>query len=64
MKRSDRYKSLVGRLCPNCQRPAAYIERIGEGGKESSTTVTRTRGAIPVGRYARRRDIAKVFDRR
>lgn len=33
MKRSDRYKSLVGRLCPNCQRPAAYIETITEGGK-------------------------------
>ena len=33
MKRSDRYKTFTGKLCANCQRPAAYIETITEGGK-------------------------------
>lgn len=26
MKQSDRYKMLVGALCPDCRRPAAYID--------------------------------------
>jgi penicillin-binding protein 1A len=34
MHRSDRYKMLTGKLCANCQRPAAYIETITEGGKK------------------------------
>lgn len=32
-KRSDRYKSLIGKLCPNCQRPAAYIVKEKHEGK-------------------------------
>ncbi len=34
MKRSDRYKTFTGKLCANCQRPAAYIETITEDGKK------------------------------
>lgn len=33
-KRSDRYKTLVGKLCPNCHRPAAYIVKAKHDGKE------------------------------
>jgi len=34
MKQSDRYKILVGSLCPDCRRPAAYIEEdVNESGK-------------------------------
>lgn len=32
-KRSDRYKTLTGKLCPNCQRPAAYIVKEKHEGK-------------------------------
>ena len=34
MKRSDRYKTLTGKLCGNCQRPASYIETISVDGKK------------------------------
>lgn len=34
MERSDRYKTFTGKLCANCQRPAAYIETITEDGKK------------------------------
>ena len=34
MKRSERYKTLTGKLCANCQRPASYIETITEDGKK------------------------------
>ncbi len=34
MERSDRYKTYTGKLCANCQRPAAYIETITEDGKK------------------------------
>ncbi|MCC6840176.1 MAG: transglycosylase domain-containing protein [Flavobacteriales bacterium] len=33
--RSDRYKTLTGKLCPNCQRPAAYIVKEKLQGKSS-----------------------------
>ena len=33
MKRSDRYKTLTGKLCSNCQRPAGYIHTITDEGK-------------------------------
>ncbi|MGB3526732.1 MAG: transglycosylase domain-containing protein [Flavobacteriales bacterium] len=32
-KRSDRYKTLTGKLCPNCQRPGAYIVKEKHEGK-------------------------------
>ena len=32
-KRSDRYRTLTGKLCPNCQRPAAYIVKAQHEGK-------------------------------
>ncbi|HMN06145.1 MAG TPA: transglycosylase domain-containing protein [Flavobacteriales bacterium] len=32
-KRSDRYKVLTGKLCPNCGRPAAYIVKTKQEGK-------------------------------
>lgn len=34
-KRSDRYKTLTGKLCPNCGRPAAYIVKASHEGKPS-----------------------------
>ena len=34
MERSDRYKTFTGKLCANCQRPAAYIETITEEGRK------------------------------
>ena len=34
MHRSNRYDTYVGKLCANCQRPAAYIKSITDGGKE------------------------------
>jgi penicillin-binding protein 1A len=33
MKRSDRYRTLVGKLCSNCQRPAAYIRTVKVDGQ-------------------------------
>jgi penicillin-binding protein 1A len=33
-KRSDRYRVDIGKLCPNCQRPAAYIVKDLHDGKE------------------------------
>ncbi|MFT3884519.1 MAG: transglycosylase domain-containing protein [Flavobacteriales bacterium] len=33
MKRSDRYRMLSGKLCPNCQRPASYIATATKDGK-------------------------------
>ena len=33
-KRSDRYRIDVGKLCPNCQRPAVYILKAMHEGKE------------------------------
>lgn len=32
-KRSDRYKVLTGKLCPNCGRPAAYIVKTRKDGE-------------------------------
>lgn len=32
-KRSDRYRTLTGRLCPNCQRPGSYIEATTKDGE-------------------------------
>lgn len=32
-KRSDRYLTLTGKLCPNCQRPAAYITKEVQDGR-------------------------------
>ncbi|HNO03775.1 MAG TPA: transglycosylase domain-containing protein [Flavobacteriales bacterium] len=34
MKRSDRYKTYTGKLCANCQRPAAYITTMVTDGKK------------------------------
>lgn len=34
MKRSDRYKTLTGRLCANCQRPAGYITTVRTDGRK------------------------------
>lgn len=34
MKRSDRYKTLTGQLCSNCQRPGAYINTISADGHQ------------------------------
>ena len=32
-KRSDRYRILTGKQCPNCQRPAAYIDKARHDGR-------------------------------
>ncbi|MFZ1331985.1 MAG: transglycosylase domain-containing protein [Flavobacteriales bacterium] len=34
MKRSVRYKNLVGKQCPNCERPSKYIETVKHEGSD------------------------------
>lgn len=64
MKRSDRYKSLVGRLCPNCQRPAAYIEQVKEDGKKFYHCDPDKGGCDTKWPVRKDDEIVKVFDKK
>ncbi len=64
MKRSDRYKTLVGKLCGNCQRPAAYIRTIKMDGKQFFHCDPKLGGCDTKWPVLNESEITAVFDKK
>ncbi len=62
MKRSVRYKVMTGVQCGNCERPAAYIEKVMHEGSQHFHCRTDIGGCDTYWPVVKEADIPKVFD--
>ncbi len=62
MKRSDRYKTLVGKRCGNCERPERYIVKADKDGKPYFHCDPEKGGCDTWWPRIRESEIPKVFD--
>ncbi len=61
MRRSSRYKSLTGKRCPNCERPAQYIEKAQKDGKPHWHCLSNKGGCDTWWPWVAEKDIPAVF---
>jgi penicillin-binding protein 1A len=61
MRRSSRYKSLTGKRCPNCERPAQYIEKAQKDGKPHWHCLPNKGGCDTWWPWVAEKDIPAVF---
>lgn len=62
MKRSVRYKNLVGKQCPNCERPSKYIETVKHEGSMHFHCKPKEGGCDTYWPVVKEDDIPKIFD--